>query len=164
MLVLTLWLILFLLLGGLLGVNMYGVIVLQDLQSDLINPHDCANRINALVVPEFVGQAVCSGLLTLTCPWSWLGLVLVLVHLPITAFHAKLFATQEHVVHVTDVFAKMDVEKNRRGVKMGVYVATFVCVVYASVETAVNSFLTPEGKAQAAEFFKEAMTNNLHHF
>jgi lipopolysaccharide export LptBFGC system permease protein LptF len=47
---------------------------------------------------------------------------------------------------------------------MGVYVLTFVLVIYEAVSTAVNQFLTPEGKQQAAEFFKEAMTNNLHHF
>ena len=165
MVVLTLWLFLFLLLGALLGVNMYSVIVLQDLTSDLINPHDCANRINQLVVPEFAMQGATSVLLFLAgTGMGWLAWCLLLIHVPITVFHAQLYLRQEHVVHVTDVFARMDVERNRRGAKMGVYVLTFVLVIYEAVSTVVNQFLTPEGKQQAAEFFKEAMTNNLHHF
>ena len=63
MVVLTLWLLLFLLLGALLGINMYSVIVLQDLQSDLINPHDCAHRVNQLV--ELVRYTRWSALLLL---------------------------------------------------------------------------------------------------
>ena len=65
---------------------------------------------------------------------------------------------------VTDVFHTMDRERQRRGTKMVIYVVTFVLVIYRATHTAVNAFLTPEGKLQAAEFFKEAMTNNLHHF
>ena len=89
MVVLTLWLLLFLLLGALLGINMYSVIVLQDLQSDLINPHDCANRVNQLVEPEFAMQALVSALLLLAGGWSWLGLGMLAVHVPLSAFHFK---------------------------------------------------------------------------
>ena len=89
MVVLTLWLLLFLLLGALLGINMYSVIVLQDLQSDLINPHDCAHRVNQLVEPEFAMQALVSALLLLAGGWSWLGWGMLAVHVPLSAFHFK---------------------------------------------------------------------------
>ena len=164
MVVLTLWLLLFLLLGALLGINMYSVIVLQDLQSDLINSHDCAHRVNQLVEPEFAMQALVSALLLLAGGWSWLGWGMLAVHVPLSAFHFKAYVRREHLTEVTDVFHTMDRERQRRGTKMVVYVVTFVLVIYLATQTAVNAFLTPEGKLQAAEFFKEAMTNNLHHF
>ena len=47
---------------------------------------------------------------------------------------------------------------------MAAYVVTFVFVIYRGTQTAVNSFMTEEGKAKAAEFFKDAVASNMHHF
>ena len=82
------------------------------------------------------------------------------VHVPLSAFYFKAYVRRS-LTEVTDVFHTMDgapAATNgglRRHVRARSYLAT---------QTAVNAFLTPEGKLQAAEFFREAMTNNLHHF
>ena len=159
MAILTLWLLLFLILGALLGFNMYTILCLQDLESDLINPHDASSRVNQLALPEFALQAAAT--LALLGTQSWL---MLLVHVPLAMFHLRLYGKNEHVVEVTDVFGRLAEERSRRTAKMAAYVVTFVFVIYRGTKTAVNSFMTEEGKAKAAEFFKDAVASNMHHF
>jgi len=159
MAVLAIWVLLFLVLGALVGISMYTIICLQDLQGDLINPHDCSSRVNQLAIPEFALQAVTAALLLGAGSWS-----LLLVHVPLAVWHSQLYANREHVIEVTDMFGRLESERTRRAAKMAAYALTFVVVVYRGTESAVNSFLTPEGKAKAADFFREAVITNMHHF
>ena len=114
---------------------------------------------NQLAIPEFALQAVTAALLLGAGSWS-----LLLVHVPLAVWHSQLYANREHVIEVTDMFGRLESERTRRAAKMAAYALTFVVVVYRGTESAVNSFLTPEGKAKAADFFREAVITNMHHF
>ena len=90
---LLLWILAFLVLGAVMGINLYALICLSDLQADLINPHDCAGRINKLVMPEIIAHAAAAGLMMLCGSWS-----MVLVNGPLIAWHVRQVGRNQHLV------------------------------------------------------------------
>ncbi|KAK6162489.1 hypothetical protein DH2020_002330 [Rehmannia glutinosa] len=52
------WLISFFIVIALLGIILYQLMCLADLEYDYINPYDSASRINKAVLPEFVAEGV----------------------------------------------------------------------------------------------------------
>mmetsp|Transcript_17984 Transcript_17984/g.28726 ORF Transcript_17984/g.28726 Transcript_17984/m.28726 type:complete len:163 (+) Transcript_17984:451-939(+) len=159
MIVLVLWVILFMLVGALLGVNMYTVICLSDLANDFINPHDSSNRINKLVVPEFVIHIVQTGLFFGVGSWS-----LVAVNTPLALFHLRSYLRGSCFMDVTEIFNQLESEKQTRMFKITFYAIVFIAIIYRLTECAVNTFLTQDGKIMAAQFLKEAAASNMHHF
>ncbi|PNX75805.1 protein cornichon 4-like, partial [Trifolium pratense] len=63
------WIISFFLLIALLVLVTYQLMCLADLEFDYINPYDFSSRINAVVFPEFVIQAVLTFFYLITGHW-----------------------------------------------------------------------------------------------
>mmetsp|Transcript_1658 Transcript_1658/g.3752 ORF Transcript_1658/g.3752 Transcript_1658/m.3752 type:complete len:162 (+) Transcript_1658:178-663(+) len=156
--VIILWVVLFMLMGALLGMNMYMVICLSDLANDFINPHDSSSRINKLVVPEFVIHAVQTGLFVGVGSWSLLA-----VNTPLVLFHLRSYMRRECFMDVTEIFNQLEAEKRTRMFKIAFYAIVFIAIIYRLTECAVNTFLTTDGRMLAAQMLKEAATE-FHHF
>jgi hypothetical protein len=148
---LLLYFIGFILQAALMGICMFTLIKISDLENDFINPHDATNSINAWVYPEFGLQALLTALMVFSGRWLVGGL-----HLIVLAFNVRLVFLQQHRVDVTEVFREIPREKKLRMVKLGMYVLIFVIVIYKLVETAVHTLLTPEGRVHAATLMKQA--------
>lgn len=80
---LIIWCLSFLLVAVLLGITMYGLICLSDLEHDFINPHDASTRMNQFALPELGIQAALTVLYLVT--WKWF---LLLYNAPMLAYHA----------------------------------------------------------------------------
>lgn len=141
----------FVLQAALMGISMFTLIKLSDLENDFINPHDATNSINTWVYPEFGLQALITVLMLCTGRWLVGGLQLVVL-----AFNLRLVFLQQYRVDVTEVFRELGREKKIRMVKLVMYVLIFVIVIYKLVETAVHTLLTPEGRVHAAHLMKQA--------
>jgi hypothetical protein len=75
----------FLAVAALLGILVYQLMCLSDLEFDYINPYDSASRINASVVPEI---AIHVGL---SCVYLIFGYwFMFLINLPLIYYHARL--------------------------------------------------------------------------
>eukprot|EP00271_Cylindrocystis_brebissonii_P021388 TRINITY_DN7579_c0_g2_i2.p1 TRINITY_DN7579_c0_g2~~TRINITY_DN7579_c0_g2_i2.p1 ORF type:complete len:142 (+),score=30.84 TRINITY_DN7579_c0_g2_i2:440-865(+) len=122
-----LWLISFLVVAALLGIVMYMLICLSDLENDFINPHDSTLRINKFLLPEMVLQGSLTALYLVTGRWF-----MFLFNVPLLLFHLRLYLRKEYLVDVTEVFNQLPYEKKLRLVKLFFYLAFFVLVIYSS--------------------------------
>ena len=78
-----------------------------------------------LQVPEYAAQAAITVLLLLTGKW-----VSGLLSLALTAYHARAYMRQEHVVDVTEVFRQIPRQKVIRIVKLIIYLVAFVYFIF----------------------------------
>ncbi|KAK4476528.1 hypothetical protein RD792_015684 [Penstemon davidsonii] len=116
------WLISFFLLIGVLGIILYQLMCLADLEYDYINPYDSASRINKAVLPEFVTQGVFCFLHLITGHW-----IMLLMCLPYTYYNVKSveprvffrYTQRQHLVDVTEIFNQLPWEKKLRLYKLG---------------------------------------------
>ncbi|XP_011625461.1 protein cornichon homolog 4 [Amborella trichopoda] len=143
-----LWLICFFISISLLGVLVYQLICLSDLEYDYINPYDSSSRINAIIMPEFVTQGVLSALFLLT--WHWFMFLLMA---PVTYYHIKLYLARRHLVDVTEIFRLLNGEKKYRMVKLAFYLTLFFVVMFRLVGAAVTAILDEDDGLQS-ELFK----------
>eukprot|EP00270_Netrium_digitus_P013939 TRINITY_DN4693_c0_g1_i1.p1 TRINITY_DN4693_c0_g1~~TRINITY_DN4693_c0_g1_i1.p1 ORF type:complete len:145 (+),score=33.63 TRINITY_DN4693_c0_g1_i1:279-713(+) len=139
--VFLLWLLSFFLVAALLGIDMYTLICLSDLENDFVNPHDCASRMNMFALPEL-------GLHTFLAALHLLSgrFLMVLINLPLLIFHFHRFLCNEHLMDVTEIFNQLPPEKKVRFIKFFFYIFLFVIVVYKSVETGVNTLVESSHK------------------
>lgn len=70
--------------GVSVGVNIYVVIALEDLQSDLVNPHDATRRINRLVVWDIGSHAIGTVFMLLSGHW-----IVAAMNAPLIYYHAE---------------------------------------------------------------------------
>ena len=152
------WLALFVFLGADLGMNMYMLVCLTDLQNDFMNPHDTANRINKLVVPEVLFHAVVMLVLVMMRRWG-----LVLVNVPMVLFSFRMYSRKEIYVDVTEIFNVLDREKKRRGWKVGFFSVVFLIATYRLVEEVVHTMMSDSSREMAAQLLKDAASSNLYH-
>lgn len=137
--------------AALMGLMMFQLIKLADLENDFINPHDASNSLNNVVLPEFGLQAFMTALMMLTGRW-FIGVI----HLGILIFNVRQVVLTKHYVDVTEVFRDLSTQKIIRNIKLAIYVAVFIVCIYKLVETSVEAFLTPDMRVQAADIFKQA--------
>ncbi|XP_031488140.1 protein cornichon homolog 1-like isoform X1 [Nymphaea colorata] len=130
------WLLCFAVSIVLLGILVYQLISLSDLEFDYINPYDSSSRINTWVIPEFVIQGVLSALFLVT--WRWFMLILTA---PITYYHLTLYMKRRHLIDVTEIFRLLNVEKKYRMVKLGFYLSLFFIIIYRLVVSAVVALI-----------------------
>ncbi|KAJ3672689.1 hypothetical protein LUZ60_007410 [Juncus effusus] len=108
------WLISFFLLIALIGLVIFQIMCLADLEFDYINPYDSASRINKVIIPEFVLQAVLSSLFLFSGHW-----IMFLFSLPFVYYNYTLYDKKQHLVDVTEIFNHLNREKKRRLIKLG---------------------------------------------
>eukprot|EP00850_Spirogloea_muscicola_P015876 SM000125S26081 [mRNA] locus=s125:283292:284582:+ [translate_table: standard] len=140
----ALWLASFLAVAALLGIVMYMLICLSDLENDFINPHDSASRINLLVAPEAALHAGLSVLHLVTGRW-----IFALLNAPLVAYHARLWQRREHLVDVTEIFVQLPAAKKMRLLKLFFYLLLFVISIYKLVESTVYMLMEGDGVEHA---------------
>ncbi|CAL5340193.1 unnamed protein product [Camellia sinensis] len=118
------WLLSFFLLIAVLGILLYQLMCLADLEFDYINPYDSASRINKAVWPEFITQGSLCFLHLITGHWF-----MFLVCLPYSYYNFRLYSItvmvmrnrytkKQHLVDVTEIFNQLPWEKKLRIYKL----------------------------------------------
>ncbi|XP_024994892.1 protein cornichon homolog 4-like [Cynara cardunculus var. scolymus] len=108
------WLLFFFVIISLLVVVVYQLMCFADLEFDYSNPYDCASRINCVILPEFITQAILCSLYLLTGHW-----VMFLLASPYLYYNLRLYGRREHLVDVTEIFNQLNREKKQRLFKLG---------------------------------------------
>ncbi|KAI4364872.1 hypothetical protein MLD38_020905 [Melastoma candidum] len=107
------WIVSFFALVALLVVVIFQLISLADLEFDYINPYDTSSRINAVVLPEFIGQGVLTCFYILTGHW-----VMALLSVPYLYYNVRLYMNKQHLVDVTEIYNMLNWEKKQRLFKL----------------------------------------------
>ncbi|CAI9093680.1 OLC1v1029238C1 [Oldenlandia corymbosa var. corymbosa] len=128
-----LWLLFFLILICLVAMVIYQLVCLSDLELDYINPYDSARRINMVILPEFITQAVLGILFLLTGHWF-----MALLSIPYAYYNFRLYAQREHLIDVTEIFNLLDREKQRRIFKLGYIALLIVTNLFWLIYTALE--------------------------
>ncbi|KAK9154938.1 hypothetical protein Sjap_002418 [Stephania japonica] len=136
---LILWLISVFVVLALLGILLFQLVCISDLESDHVNAYDSSSRINAFVLVEFIMQGSLTVLYLLT--WHWF---MFLISAPLTYYHIKQYMERKHLIYATEIFGSIDKEKNRRIVKLGFYLVLLVILIFRLVLTLVAVLDEPE--------------------
>ncbi|XAR55000.1 hypothetical protein NMG60_11030365 [Bertholletia excelsa] len=108
------WLLFFFVLIALLGIVVYQLMCLADLEFDYINPYDSASRINRVIMPEFISQGVLCFLYLITGHWF-----MSLLSGPYLYYNVRLYTRRQHLIDVTEIFNLLNWEKKQRLIKLG---------------------------------------------
>jgi len=140
------------------GVNLYVVIALEDLQSDLVNPHDATRRINRLVVWDIGSHAIGTAFMLLSGHW-----IVAAMNVPLIYYHAEGWKDKRLFMDVTEIFNRVAEERRARTRKL-----TFLGVVgfwtaYRVVYAALMTLLTEAGRKAMAKVLREASHSPMYH-
>ncbi|CAK8562598.1 unnamed protein product [Lathyrus sativus] len=91
----------------------YQLILLVDLEFDYINPYDSTSRINQVIFPEFLMQAILCFLNLFGGHWF-----LFLISLPCFYYNVTLYIKRQHYTDVTEIYNKLNFEKKKRLLKV----------------------------------------------
>ncbi|GMP61796.1 hypothetical protein CsSME_00024121 [Camellia sinensis var. sinensis] len=127
------WLLSFFLLIAVLGILLYQLMCLADLEFDYINPYDSASRINKAVWPEFITQGSLCFLHLITGHWF-----MFLVCLPYSYYNFRLYTKKQHLVDVTEIFNQLPWEKKLRIYKLVYLVVLLFLSVFWMIWTIVD--------------------------
>ncbi|KQK19958.1 protein cornichon homolog 4 [Brachypodium distachyon] len=120
------WLTAFFLVVALIVLVIFQLMCLADLEFDYINPFDSSSRINKVVMPEFVLQALLSALFLLSGHWA-----MFLLSAPMVYYNYTLYQRRQHLVDVTEIFNHLSREKKRRLFKIvGLIVLLFLSLFW----------------------------------
>lgn len=152
---LSAWLVLFVLQAGAVGSALAGALVLADLESDLLNPHDCARRANLAARVELALGGAALGVSAVTGRWLPLCALLAAPLLlardaaragaRAPAPPALLAAAQ---VDAADVYALLQAHKTRRALRLTAHMAAFVTITVRLVQTSLDTLLAIETREQ----------------
>ncbi|KAK6162486.1 hypothetical protein DH2020_002327 [Rehmannia glutinosa] len=127
------WLISFFIVIALLGIILYQLMCLADLEYDYINPYDSASRINKAVLPEFVAEGVLCFLHLITGHW-----VMFLLCVPYAYYNVTLYTRKRHLVDVTEIFNQLPWEKSVRLYKLGYLVILLALTIFLMIWSLVD--------------------------
>jgi len=129
------WLTAFFLVVSLIVLVIYQLMCLADLEFDYINPFDSSSRINKVVMPEFVLQALLSVLFLLSGHWA-----MFLLSVPMVYYNYTLYQRRQHLVDVTEIFNQLGREKKRRLFK----IVSLIVLLFLSLFWMIWSVLSEE--------------------
>ncbi|KAG2609242.1 protein cornichon homolog 4-like [Panicum virgatum] len=129
------WLTAFFLVVALIVLVIYQLMCLADLEFDYINPFDSSSRINKVVMPEFVLQALLSVLFLLSGHWA-----MFLLSVPMVYYNYTLYQRRQHLVDVTEIFNQLGCEKKRRLFK----IVSLIILLFLSLFWMIWSVLSEE--------------------
>ncbi|CAD6340409.1 unnamed protein product [Miscanthus lutarioriparius] len=129
------WLTAFFLVVALIVLVIYQLMCLADLEFDYINPFDSSSRINKVVMPEFVLQALLSVLFLLSGHWA-----MFLLSFPLVYYNYTLYQRRQHLVDVTEIFNQLGREKKRRLFK----IVSLIVLLFLSLFWMIWSVLSEE--------------------
>ncbi|XP_043700055.1 protein cornichon homolog 4-like [Telopea speciosissima] len=127
------WLLSFFLEIALVGIIVYQLMCLADLEFDYINPYDSTRRINSVVFPEFFTQGILSFLFLVTGHWF-----MFLLCVPYLYYNVRMYMQRQHLVDITEIFNMLNWEKKQRLVKLAYLVIflflTIFWLIYSVLE------------------------------
>ncbi|RCV20055.1 hypothetical protein SEVIR_4G024600v4 [Setaria viridis] len=129
------WLTAFFLVVALIVLVIYQLMCLADLEFDYINPFDSSSRINKVVMPEFILQALLSVLFLLSGHWA-----MFLLSVPMVYYNYTLYQRRQHLVDVTEIFNQLGREKKRRLFK----IVSLIVLLFLSLFWMIWSVLSEE--------------------
>ncbi|KAL2348117.1 hypothetical protein Fmac_002117 [Flemingia macrophylla] len=127
------WLISFFLLIVLLVLVTFQLMCLADLEFDYINPYDSSTRINRVVMPEFITQAVLFCFYLASRHW-----IMALFCIPCLLFNIRLYRRRMHLIDVTEIFNMLSWEKKHRLIKLFYLVFTLFLSVFWMIYTSLD--------------------------
>jgi hypothetical protein len=178
---LLVWLVAFIMQSGALGMCIYQLVQLTDLEADFINPHEAAKNYNLVAVsfnllylgdtlvflvasphallprfrvtqlPDIAAQAAGTVLLLLTGNW-----IVGTLQLAALAYNVLQHRGGRHLVDVTEIFRQIKPRRKILLIKLGMYLLVFVGIIYRFIETLVHGLISPSGHAAARSILREA--------
>lgn len=127
------WLLFFFILIALLGVVVYQLMCLADLEFDYINPYDSASRINGVILPEFITQGCLSLLYLLFGHWF-----MALLSVPYLYYNVRLYTRRQHLIDVTEIFNMLNWEKKQRLFKLGYLICLLLISLFWMIWSALE--------------------------
>ncbi|GKU95443.1 hypothetical protein SLEP1_g8805 [Rubroshorea leprosula] len=127
------WLISFFILIALLVIIVYQLMCLADLEFDYINPYDSASRINRVVMPELITQAVLCFFYLVTGHW-----VMSLLCAPYLYYNVRLYQGNQHLIDVTEIFNLLNREKKQRLFKLGYLIVLLFFSLFWMIYSALD--------------------------
>ncbi|XVF73397.1 hypothetical protein PTKIN_Ptkin12aG0198500 [Pterospermum kingtungense] len=118
-------LVTFFFLISLLAIISYQLMCFADLEFDYINPYDSAARINKVVMPEFLTQAVFCLVCLLTGHFY-----LCFLSLPYLYYNFRLYSMRRHHVDVTEIFNQLNWEKKQRLIKLAYLIILLLVFIF----------------------------------
>ncbi|DBA90400.1 TPA: hypothetical protein ACH3X1_003674 [Trebouxia sp. C0004] len=131
---LLVWLLAFLMQAGLLGIVMYSLISLSDLENDFVNPHDSSAALNKWVPVEYILNAVLAVFLLVTGKW-----IAASIHICISLYNLRIYLQREHIVDVTEIFRQLPKQKMMRMIKLVIFLFSFVLIIYRCASALHNA-------------------------
>ncbi|KAL0732729.1 hypothetical protein Bca4012_008938 [Brassica carinata] len=119
------WLISFFFLIALVGIIVYQLACLADLELDYINLHDYVSGINSVVLPEFIVQGVLCVFYLVTGHWF-----MALLFLPCLYYNFHLYSKRQHLVDVTEIFNLLNWEKKKRLFKLANIILNLIVTIF----------------------------------
>ncbi|XP_013584392.1 PREDICTED: protein cornichon homolog 4-like [Brassica oleracea var. oleracea] len=129
------WLISFFLLIALVGIIVYQLVCLADLEFDYINPYDSAARINYVVLPEFIVQGVLCVFYLFTGHWF-----MAILCLPYMYYNFQLYSKRQHLVDVTEIFNLLNWEKKKRLFKLAYIILNLFLTIFWMIYSALDDY------------------------
>lgn len=118
------WLLSMFLIIALIGLVVYQLMCIADLELDFINPYDSAKQINSVVLPEFVTQGVLCILFLITRHWFTF-----LFCIPYLYYNVRMYNRRQHLIDVTEIFSLLNWEKKQRLIKLAyIIILLFLCI------------------------------------
>lgn len=113
--------------------SVFFLIMFSDLECDFANPIELCNKLNALILPEYLLQAFLTGMFLLT-----FRIVPLVVHSVITAYNYSKYRRGKHLFDATEIFRTVPVHKIESFVKMIIYLLSFFYFIYRLVISLVD--------------------------
>lgn len=111
----------------------YFLVMLGDLETDYINPIDLCNKLNPLVIPQMIIEAVIAGLFFITGHWKSF-----LIFLPLTLFNAYIVSNNQHVYDATEIFKTVGRNKRDSFIKLLFHVFVFFYLMLFTILALVD--------------------------
>ena len=128
------WLVVFGVTAGMLFMNVFTLILYSDLEADHINPVELCERVNGLVLPEYLGQLAVAAMLLLRGFW-----LAALLNVPILYWNGRRWLDGKHLLDNTSIFTYLPVAKRHSRVKLGFFLVMFFFYLYRQVECVVHA-------------------------
>ncbi|GAM25999.1 hypothetical protein SAMD00019534_091740, partial [Acytostelium subglobosum LB1] len=111
--------------GVLLGIVVYELLLLTDLEGNDINSIDFCKRYNRFVLPEYILQGVFAGWFLLT-----FRLVLFLLNMPLVYYHIMRYNSRTYLCDATKVYSQTSKIGNHLMLKLVFYMIMFFVYLF----------------------------------
>ncbi|KAJ8906037.1 hypothetical protein NDN08_002537 [Rhodosorus marinus] len=112
---------------------LYSYLLFSDLQSDMMNPVELCERVNAMVEPQYMSSAVFLALLILRGQ-----LLLAAVAIPVFASHFNISSMNLHRLDTTTILSTVSREKQMCALRLALLLVIFFYTIFELLKTVVG--------------------------